>query len=632
MPGIFGAVAANERRDPRPVATGMLDLLNHRPWYNATLVEDRGLALGAVSTNPWFARETRLAESPQARLLVEGTAFTIDGRPVADDAPDLARRLLDLFLQDGDAFIRRIGGHFNLVVADRQSRRVQILNDRCGFAHMYWYADDEVFLFAPELKAFMAWSAFDGEPDRGSFAAMMTGTGFGDRTLFRKVSMLTPGSRVVWSPAGVSVEHYWRPEPRAEEGRDVESWLDEGQDLFRKSIAKRIPASWDGRVVVPLSGGLDSRLLLALAKDHGDRLEIFTHGTRQCTDYKLARRIADDQGLGHRHRLVEIDPDWIGQNAREAIWLNDGQLDFRNAFLVGVSRTVGEGPVPFLNGIIGAHMSLGVGGFCGEDEAREITDPDEYRRLALKTYGIHGSTLLFPKFLRPELVDAMSREAADQVWDSFREYDHVPLFSDRKVLHINGNMGRRHQGTVDIHKFFFHDLLPFVDEELHDLWLRIPLRLRLGNLLYQEMYRKRLTSLARIPWSHSGLDLFAAADEIETAMKKLKRDQNRKRMLRKLSFGLLGSPIRENYTQRELWLRTNRLHREFVTDILRDVTATGCDWFDQDRVDRMVKEFMRGKDYLWSKLMEVTTILVWFDLFQKNRPIGFKLGTPSPKD
>ena len=115
-------------------------------------------------------------------------------------------------------------------------------------------------------------------------------------------------------------------------------------------------------------------------------------------------------------------------------------------------------------------------------------------------------------------------------------------------------------------------------------------------------------------------------------MKKLKRDQNRKRMLRKLSFGLLGSPIRENYTQRELWLRTNRLHREFVTDILRDVTATGCDWFDQDRVDRMVKEFMRGKDYLWSKLMEVTTILVWFDLFQKNRPIGFKLGTPSPKD
>lgn len=614
MPGIFGAVAARSDRDPRLVGSAMLDLLRHHDWYRTVLTHDRQRCLGAVSTNPRFAAESRVAEDPRALLVVEGMAFVLDGVPVADGTPDLARRLLDLYLAVGDAFIDRVGGHFNLVVADRDTGRVQLCNDKLGFAHLYWYADDDVFLFGPELKAFLAWRGLERRVDPASAAAFLANEcPFGTATLLQGVTMVGPASRVVWQDGRVTVTRRWRPEPRPEPGRPRADILDEAAALYGRTIAKRLPADHEGRTLVALSGGLDSRLLLHEVRERGG-LELFTHGQPDCREYVIARRVARTLGLADRHRLIEIDPAWAGRYARRAVWLNDGQLNMRNATALGISETLGPGPFPYLNGIIGSFMALGGPRSTAED-LRPAGDEATVRRRVLEISGMGKGSERLADFMPRETAAALGALAREQALAEFAQWTHAPLFGDQKLMFFNANFGRRMQGANDIFKFQFHDLLPFVDEELFDLALRIPLDMRCDMDLFHEYYRSRMPQMARITWQHSGHDLFAPAAKVRrtAARRRLAHDLNTR--IRTLSRGRINPRSRDSYLDRGAWLRRNRVYRDELYGVLADVGATGCDWFDQAKVDALRGQLDRGLDGHFHALAQVYTMIVWHEQF-----------------
>jgi hypothetical protein len=624
MPGIFGAVAVQRDRDAKPVAKAMLSLLGHRDWYRSALRSDGPWAFGAVSTNPWFAAENHLAETPQALLLVEGTAITLDGNPVADDAPDLARRMLDFYLADGDRFCARIGGHFNLVVADRRDGRVQLLNDRLGFSHLYWYADQDVFLFAPELKAFLGWRGFPRRVEPAAAATLLAHEcPLGETTLLEGVRMLGPAARVIWDGRRVLVERRWRPEPQPEPGRARDDLLDEAEALYARALAKRLPASYDGRTVVALSGGLDSRLLLHQVRQRPN-LDIFTHGRRDNSEYVIARQVARSMGLADRHRLVEIDPAWAGRYARLAVWLNDGQLNMRNATSLGISEFLGPGPYPYLNGILGSHLSLG-GPACSEEDLRPAGDPDTVRRRTLRFSGVEAGAARFTAFLRPDLVEPMQAMAREQVLAAFAPWDYAPLFGDQKAFYFHFNMGRRMQGTNDVLKYQFHDLLPYADEELFDFSLRIPLAEKCGMALFHEYYRTRLTPLARIPWQHTGHDLFAPDALRRRTAQRRQAWARWNQALRRWTRGRVNLRSRHAYTDRPAWLRRNKVYRDEVFGVLSSVGSTGCDWFAQDKVDALAAAFLQGHDDLFHTLAKIYTMVVWHGLFLRDAPPGSDL-------
>ena len=444
MPGIYGAVSLRSDRDPAPVVAAMGRLITHQPWYETARWSGDEVSLGAVSTNPAFRAERHLASHMGVTLLLEGTALTQDGRHLPDDGPELASRLLDLYLDRGDAFINGVQGHFNLVIYDAPARRLQLVNDHLGFAHMYWYLDDDVLLFAPELKAFLGWRGFDRTVDRASIATMLAKEcPYGDGTFFARVKMLPQGGRLVLENGLATVSRYHVPACRPEPERPAAETVDEAYALFERSVRKRVQAHHTGRVLVAVSGGLDSRLLLHHVRERGDDLELFTYGQPGCNETAISRETCRVLGLEHRWRLIETNPDWLGENARQAVWLNDGQVNGRNATLVGLARELGPGPTPYLSGILGPYMSIGTGHFCNEADLGIITDEQELRRRVLKFSGVEGGVEGFPGCMSPDTAASMGEAARRQVWDSFQEHRHAPTFGDQKMLHMHFNLGRR---------------------------------------------------------------------------------------------------------------------------------------------------------------------------------------------
>ncbi|MCP4798871.1 MAG: hypothetical protein GY893_02890 [bacterium] len=625
MPGIYGAIARQTDRKPQLIADSMSDLLTHCNWYHKVKYDNGHCAFGALSTNPFFSKSSNFASINDSILLIEGTAFKIDGKMVPDDSPRIAEKILERYLRDGDDFINSIGGHFNLLIFDKNRNRLQILNDKLGFSHMYWYLDDEVFLFGPELKAFLSWANLDKTVDFASVGTFLTRESpHGTETLFKNIKMLAPAHRLVWDGNDLSISPRWKHEVKPELNKSVSDFADEAFDLFRNSVSKRLPDSYSDSVIVPITGGLDSRLLLHQVKDR-QKLDLVTYGQEDCIETVISRQLCSVMKLESKHRLIEVNPDWAGEYARKAVWLNDGQANCRNATLIGVSQQLAEGTVPLLSGIIGPYLSIGTGKFCTNSDLEYITDTELLRNKILKSSGVASKTAELKQYINPELATELTDGAKQQIWDTFTPWRDLPTFADQKMLHMHFDLGRRMQTTLYIHRLYCHILTPFADEDLFDLWLRIPMQKKFGNQVYIEMYKKHLKELAEVPWSRTGHDLFAGKLAIKSDQKKRLRYRKFSEFVRKASLGYVNPRIKTEYYDRAAWARRNSIFSEELANVLGNVNSTGCDWFNQKEVTRSLRELKRGKDWHFDTLIQIYTMIVWHEQFVQKSPSGKEL-------
>lgn len=84
----------------------------------------------------------------------------------------------------------------------------------------------------------------------------------------------------------------------------IDDLMDVFRDAFRKQLDRVNSESW----VLPLSGGMDSRMLLSLALEYKDiDLSLFTVGTHRSGDVKVATAISQSLGLAEKHTVLYLE-------------------------------------------------------------------------------------------------------------------------------------------------------------------------------------------------------------------------------------------------------------------------------------------------------------------------------------
>jgi|GEM_PF-3147193 len=183
------------------------------------------------------------------------------------------------------------------------------------------------------------------DPEGLSYYLDLGYSAFG-RTPVRDVRYVEAATRLLRGPGGgFSVE------PTAAAGRvpgDGTSSVDEVLDAMRGAVAAAV-AGTSGPVVIPTSGGKDSRMLNALVRELGlgDRVWIFTYGLSddqsRCDEVVRAREVARRVGarweriqLGEQHHYMRAWYDWFGP-AVEAHGM------YQIEFYRGIAARLGEG-------------------------------------------------------------------------------------------------------------------------------------------------------------------------------------------------------------------------------------------------------------------------------------------------
>lgn len=221
-------------------------------------------------------------------------------------------------------------GHFAIVL--RWQQRLFLVTDALGAYKIYHDRDQRIFSSSfVAVQEVLPRVTIDKQ---GCYEYAWNGATFGDKTFFNEIRMLRQGMLLELTDRPRVVEEWNLAPPApasASAGFEETAQVCTAQlrDLFR------IYASGGGGAFrLPLSGGYDSRLLLALLLDAGVQPELFVYGPPEHRDVQLAHEIARGEGLRVEHidkstRTCTLDTRHRLQRAHDCLdgWLPFGIFD-----------------------------------------------------------------------------------------------------------------------------------------------------------------------------------------------------------------------------------------------------------------------------------------------------------------
>ncbi|WP_066661905.1 MULTISPECIES: asparagine synthase C-terminal domain-containing protein [unclassified Sphingomonas] len=293
---------------------------------------------------------------PQSLLQRGDDLVAVAGTLVADGkmgAPALAALLaMDPLALDWD----RLGGQFVALV--RRGGRSFLFGDYFSAFQLFHDTQDRVFAttFLAAARALPRLS-FDAQ---GVYELAFNVMPVGDDTVFEQLKTLSPNSVVELTATGTVRHSIAKPLPAAPSDAPLSERIVRHRDRLLAIVGAHVDAL-GGNVRAPLSGGLDSRLVLAALRARGCDPHLYVYGVPGDEDVVIAQHIGAALGfpiewLDKEDGVVPPDafPELVERNFRQF----DGLPTFGNIFDNGTN-----GAAQLARHADGA---LAVSGGCGE--------------------------------------------------------------------------------------------------------------------------------------------------------------------------------------------------------------------------------------------------------------------------
>jgi asparagine synthase (glutamine-hydrolysing) len=232
------------------------------------------------------------------------------GTPFSGDTETVARAWANY----GENCLPMLDGMFALAVWDRNKETFYLARDRIGKKPCYYYWDESrnLLVFGSEIKAILAHPHFKKDINPQAIYYYLSLQYCPEPfTAFKGIMCVPPGGIVRYKPAEGKLEvdtwYNLKPDPHYTEGAvdpgDFVSWT-------RETVTEAITCRLESEVPlgVYLSGGIDSSIIAAVAKQHLKELHTFSMGFEEdaYSELPLARKTAEYLGTIHHEAIVRV--------------------------------------------------------------------------------------------------------------------------------------------------------------------------------------------------------------------------------------------------------------------------------------------------------------------------------------
>lgn len=336
MPGIVGLITKMPRAWAEPQLLHMVQSLRHESFYGTgTWIDEQlGVYVG------WIARKNSFADGMPLWNEREDVVLVFSGEEYPD--PGIASRLKERghTLQSGrpsylvhrseedPSFPAGLNGRFHGLLADRTRATATLFNDRYGMHRVYYSESKEAFYFSAEAKAILAVCPELRSADpQGLGEFVSCGCVLENRTIFKDIHALPPAAAWVFKNGTLeSKRAYFQPsEWENQEPLDPEAYYHQLQEVFSRNL----PRYFNGRerIGISLTGGLDTRMIMAWWKAAPQSLPSYTFGGpfRDCQDVILAREVA--KICQQPHQVIPVGDEFLSRfshYAERTVYLSDG--------------------------------------------------------------------------------------------------------------------------------------------------------------------------------------------------------------------------------------------------------------------------------------------------------------------
>ena len=214
--------------------------------------------------------------------------------------------ILHAYKQWGEHCVQRFIGMFVVVIYDTKNNSIFISRDRAGVKPLFYYWNNDLFLFASELKAFHEHPNFEKKIDTNAVASYIQyGSVPTPHCIFQHTHKLKPGHNLFLNldTKEIKTKQYWNVYDFYNKPKltlDYQEAKSQTKEILHSAFNYRMVA--DVPVGVFLSGGYDSTCVTAmLQSERTEKLKTFTIGVPDIglNEAPYAKEIAEHIGTDH---------------------------------------------------------------------------------------------------------------------------------------------------------------------------------------------------------------------------------------------------------------------------------------------------------------------------------------------
>jgi len=319
-------------------------------------------------------------------------------------------------------FLKDIDGVYSAVLYDKKENKVQLITDRYGLKLLYWGIINDGLVWSSELKGFL------GHPNVAPVINHQAVKEFFDNgyllenhTWFDGIELMPPASVLTFdiTKSKVQIQQYWswsdiKP---LKEPINEQELVEELGWLFKESVRRRV--NKNERIGLLLSGGLDSRAILAAIPEDYKPIHTFTFGQKGCNDIKIASKASKIKEA--THHILELNPsNWLIPRIN-GVWKSDGSFNLLDMHGIEFYNDYTSYSDFILNGFWG---EVAIGGYYVEPfqtQSEEHIARNRGRRFINQTLVLGEGWLIY----RRPFTDKNLAELAFSIPKNLRQHYHI---------------------------------------------------------------------------------------------------------------------------------------------------------------------------------------------------------------
>ncbi len=407
--------------------------------------------------------------------------------------------LVRFYRRYGDDFPRHLAGTYVAAIWLPNQGRLLVANDRWGPMQHFIQAGER-FLLSPVMGPSPGTAKIDRE---GLRQLLLFGYVLGDRALLEAWRVLPPASILIREGERQTLRQYWHLN---------ESWENPQQRDERNTVATiptlaaaavRDLAAGCGDVVMPLSGGLDSRFALGLLRAQDVNVTTITVEEASSCEAIYASELA--KRLGTNHVVVPFDYDNAWPRLMWAATMHQGMVDVGHSFLPShwLSELV-ESPPIMITGYMGDSVT---GAYIMADDlfcpARKALD-----------YLFRFNTQAHPADVARTVSDTVPQALKESVLGTMRQSvgsDGRPTYRTSELFqHLHLLPKFESQVVCGIALGAFEVRTPYTDYDYTEYFFGLPLGQRFLRRAYRMAIASSLEGVLDIPESFADLPVDAS--------------------------------------------------------------------------------------------------------------------------
>ncbi len=286
MCGIFGALGdIDQKRAREAFAT-----LSHRGPDEGEIYCQEGLFLG-------FWRLYILDEKAKQPFVRDDLVLAFNGEIYNYETLDPqgeAQAIARSYTLYKERFASKLQGMFAIAIFD--GKKLLLARDMFGKKPLYFYKNGDLFLFASEIKAILAYLKEAKHSQEALSCYLSYGFIPSQATFYEDIYKLAPAQTLIWETREANLRIFSYDTILKPKEGDVES-------LLHTAVKKRLQG--DFPIASLLSGGVDSSFVSALAKRMQGELATYSIGyqERSYSELDFAKEVAKHIGSEH-HEVI----------------------------------------------------------------------------------------------------------------------------------------------------------------------------------------------------------------------------------------------------------------------------------------------------------------------------------------